>query len=149
MTVWLRFVTFVKDQANRQLYFFLVAKKLLMCDIIFSAFCNNTLEALKWQIGKKEQEYLQTTVDSGGGVYPTTGTYVRYSDTWDLPTWGRNNNKNTDSRTQTILFKFFGFGSMCGGHLWINVPLYSFMFCRFSWVWGLKQQISFTVSNIA
>ena len=60
-----------------------------MCFTIFSA--------LKCQIGNKEQECFQTKVDSGGGVYPQTGTYVRYSDTWDLPTWGRNNNKNKDT----------------------------------------------------
>ena len=73
---------------------------------IFSAFCKNTSEALKCQIRNKRQECLQTKVASGGGVYPQTGTYVRYSDTWDLPTWGRNNNKNKESRTQIILYNF-------------------------------------------
>ena len=106
MTVRLRFVRFVNDQAYCQLYYFPEAKILLMCDNIFSAFCKNTLETIKCQIGNKEQECLQTKVDSGGGVYPQTGTYVRYSDTWDLPTWGRNNNKNKDSKTQIILNNF-------------------------------------------
>ena len=73
---------------------------------IFSAFCKNTSEALKCQIRNKRQECLQTKVASGGGVYPQTGTYVRYSDTWDLPTWGRNNNKNKDTKTQIILYNF-------------------------------------------
>ena len=68
-----------------------------MCDNIILAFCKNASEALRCQIGNKEQECFQTKVDSGSGVYPQTGTYVRYSDTWDLPTWGRNNNKNKDT----------------------------------------------------
>ena len=112
MAVRLRFVRFVKD---RQLYLFPEAKILLMCYNIFSAL----------KLGKK-QECLQTKVDSGGGVYPQTGTYVRYSDTWDLPTWGRNNNKNKESRTQIILYNFFG--SKCG-YLWIHVPIPSVVFC--------------------
>ena len=99
MTDRLRFVRFVKDKAYRQLYYFLETKILLMCDNIFSA--------LRCKIGNKEQECLQTKVGSGGGVYPQTETYVRYSDTWDLPNWGRNNNKNKDTAELKYFFTIF------------------------------------------